>query len=99
MVLFNKVIRRIYGLFFKVREVDIENLLCFVSMLDLRFYVVGLDEELDEGYVDFNFFLCLFDLCFVLKMMEVIENNIVLEFYVFWRYCLGGVISYRVLCW
>jgi N-acetyltransferase 10 len=99
MALFNKAIRRIHGSLLKAREADIENSLRSVSMPDLRPHAVGLDEELDEGYVDFNFFSRSPDSCLAPKMMEVIENNIVPEFHALWRHRLGGVISHRVLCW
>ena len=54
MALFNKAIRRIHGSILMAREAEIEAALPSVSMPELRPHAVGLDEDLEEGYVFWN---------------------------------------------
>ena len=93
MALFNKAVRRIHGSLLTAREADVEAALPSISMPELRPHAVGLDEELEEGYV-------LRDLALrarnVLKSLEMMENNIDPELYALRRHRLGGVISQRV---
>jgi len=96
MALFNKGIRRMYGSLRLAREAEIEASLPSASLPELRPHAVGLDEDLNEGYVtqcDFRAFF------FKLNGMEVIDNNLVPEIYLLWRHRLGGVISQRIPCW
>ena len=51
MALFNKSIRRIHGSLLLARETEIAAALPAMSMPELKPHAVGLDEELDEGYV------------------------------------------------
>jgi N-acetyltransferase 10 len=96
MALFNKSIRRIHGSLLLARENEIAAALPSMSMPELKPHAVGLDEELDEGYV-FRIFAP--RAAVVSKRMEVIDNDIVPEFFTLWRHRLGGVISQRVPCW
>jgi len=72
MALFNKTVRRIHGSLLAAREADIEASMPSISIPDLRPHAVGLDEELDEGYVG-DFARCARD---VLKRLDMMENNI-----------------------
>jgi|TARA_B100000683_G_scaffold229159_1_gene229483 N-acetyltransferase 10 len=80
MALFNKSIRRIHGSLLLARETEIAAALPSMSMPELKPHAVGLDEELDEGYV-FRVFAPRTSPATVSKRMEVIDDNIVPEFF------------------
>jgi N-acetyltransferase 10 len=93
MALFNKAVRRIHGSLLSAREADIAASLPSISIPELRPHAVGLDEELDEGYV-LNFARRVYEN--VLKSMEMMENNLDSRTFRPRRHRLGGVISRRV---
>ena len=101
MALFNKAMRRIYGALKLGRVKEIEAALPSYVMPNLKPHAIGVDEDLQEGYVSFVFIL--FRVSHFASKFQNGGDGLNLrdlsEAYAWRRHHVFGVISRRVTVW